>query len=90
MRVLWTLEAEQDRDDIWDYIAADNPSAAAQMDLLFSDATAKLAEFPMLGHVGNSVAPSNGLRNQRMASITKAEWQTLENGLDTAAVPTII
>ena len=88
--MLWTLEAEQDCDDIWDYIAADNPPAAAQMDLLFSDAATKLAEFPMLEHVGNSVAPSNGLRNQRMASITKAEWQTLENGLDTAAVPTII
>ncbi|WP_297835256.1 type II toxin-antitoxin system RelE/ParE family toxin [Thermomonas sp.] len=52
MRVLWTPEAEQDRDDIWDHIAADNPSAAARMDLLFSEAAAKLAEFPMLGHVG--------------------------------------
>ncbi|MBH1829230.1 type II toxin-antitoxin system RelE/ParE family toxin [Stenotrophomonas maltophilia] len=52
MRVLWTPEAEQDRDDIWDTIAADDPLAAAQMDLLFSEAAAKLADFPMLGHAG--------------------------------------
>ncbi len=52
MRVLWTPQAEQDRDQIWDHIAADNPSAAAWMELLFSEAAAKLAEFPMLGHVG--------------------------------------
>lgn len=52
MRVRWTPEAEQDRDDIWGHIAADNPSAAARMDRLFSEAAAKLAEFPMLGHAG--------------------------------------
>ena len=28
MIVIWTPEAEQDRADIWDYIAADNPGAA--------------------------------------------------------------
>lgn len=27
MIVVWTPEAEQDRADIWDYIAADNPRA---------------------------------------------------------------
>lgn len=50
MRVLWTPEAEQDRDDIWHAIAADNPLAAARMDELFTEAAAKLADFPMLGH----------------------------------------
>lgn len=52
MRVIWTPEAEQDRDDVRDYIAADNPRAAARMDQLFSDAAAKLAEHPKLGRVG--------------------------------------
>lgn len=50
--MLWTPEAEQDRDEIWDTIAADDPLAAARMDLLFAEAAAKLADFPMLGHVG--------------------------------------
>lgn len=43
MRVIWTPEAEQDRADIWDFIAADNPHAAARMDELFSDAAAAAA-----------------------------------------------
>lgn len=30
MSVIWTPEAEQDRADVWDYIAADNPLAAAR------------------------------------------------------------
>lgn len=52
MRVAWTPEAEQDRDDIWDTLAADNPLAAARMDQLFTEAAAKLADFPMLGPAG--------------------------------------
>jgi plasmid stabilization system protein ParE len=51
VRVIWTPEAEQDRTDIWNYIAADKPGAAARMDMLFSGATAKLAEHPKMGRV---------------------------------------
>jgi plasmid stabilization system protein ParE len=36
--VIWTPDAPQDRLDIWDYIAADNPQAAARMDERFSQA----------------------------------------------------
>ena len=52
MRVVWTPEALQDRIDVWDYIAADNPQAAARMDALFSDAAAKLVDHPQLGRPG--------------------------------------
>lgn len=40
MIVLWAPEAAQDRDDIMDYIAADNLSAALRMDQLFGEAAA--------------------------------------------------
>jgi len=53
VKVVWTPEARQDRADVWDYIAADNPRAAARMDQLFSDAAARLATHPMLGRPGN-------------------------------------
>jgi plasmid stabilization system protein ParE len=36
MKVFWTPQAEQDRDDIWEYIASENPVAAACIDGLFS------------------------------------------------------
>ena len=52
MRVLWTPEAQQDRADVWDYIAADNPRAAARMDRLFSEAAARLTEYPKQGCAG--------------------------------------
>ena len=52
MRVVWTPEAQQDRADIWDFIAANHPSAAARMDELFSDAASRLARHPMLGRPG--------------------------------------
>jgi toxin ParE1/3/4 len=52
VKVVWTPEAEQDRDDIWLYIAVDSPLAAARLDALFSDAAARLADHPKLGRPG--------------------------------------
>ena len=52
MRVLWTPEAQQDRAEVWDYIAADNPRAAARMDALFSEAATRLSEYPTQGRAG--------------------------------------
>jgi addiction module RelE/StbE family toxin len=52
VKVIWTPEAQQDRIDIWDYIATDNLPAAAWMDELFSNAAAKLATYSMLGQPG--------------------------------------
>lgn len=43
MNVIWTPEAQQDRAEIWDFIAADNLRAAARLDKRFSDAAAALA-----------------------------------------------
>lgn len=55
MKVVWTPEAEADRLDILEYIADDNPIAAVHMDLLFSDAAAALAHFPMQGRPGTII-----------------------------------
>jgi toxin ParE1/3/4 len=52
VKVVWTLEAEDDRARIWDYIAADNPRAAARMDELFSHAAGLLIDHPRLGRPG--------------------------------------
>lgn len=52
MKVVWTPEAEQDREEVWEYIAAESAAAAARMDKLFSDAAAQLVDFPELGRSG--------------------------------------
>jgi len=44
VKLLWTSEAQQDRADIWDYIAMDNPQAATSMDESFSDAAISWAD----------------------------------------------
>ena len=52
MKVIWTPQAEQDRDDIWEYIALENPVAAARIDGLFSEAAATLLIHPKIGKPG--------------------------------------
>jgi toxin ParE1/3/4 len=52
VRVIWTPEAQQDRAEVWDAIADDNPRAAARMDALFSDAATSLVGHPKLGRPG--------------------------------------
>nr|WP_256833250.1 type II toxin-antitoxin system RelE/ParE family toxin [Pseudomonas oleovorans] len=55
MQVIWTPEALQDRLDIWEYIATENPRTAVHMDELFSAAAASLADFPDKGRLGTVV-----------------------------------
>ena len=52
MRVVWTPEALQDREDIWNYIVEQNPNSAVLMDELFSHAVARLSEYPLFGKAG--------------------------------------
>ena len=52
MKVCWTPEAEDDRSQIFDYIAADSPRSANKIDELFSKAAARLADHPQYGRAG--------------------------------------
>ncbi|WP_322406995.1 type II toxin-antitoxin system RelE/ParE family toxin [Idiomarina sp. PL1-037] len=52
MELLWTPEAIQDREDIYDYIEADNPTATLALDELLSEKASQLAEHPNLGRLG--------------------------------------
>ncbi len=52
MELCWTPEAIQDRDEIYDYIEADNPVAAVILDELFSEKASRLVDHPGLGRPG--------------------------------------
>ena len=52
MRLFWTPEAIDDRRAIYDYIEADNPSAALALDELFSEKANWLIDHPGLGRPG--------------------------------------
>jgi len=52
MGLFWTPEAAQDRDEIYNYIEADNPAAALALDELFSEKASRLVDHPGLGRPG--------------------------------------
>ena len=55
MELLWTPEATQDRDEIYDYIEADNPAAALALDELFAEKAGRLLDHPGLGRPGRII-----------------------------------
>ncbi len=77
MRIVWTPEAQQDRSDVWDYITADSPSAAARMDELFSDAAARLAQHPMLGQPGKIPGTRELIPHESYRLVYEIEGETL-------------
>ena len=52
MKVRWSPEAEQDRWEITDYIAADNPAAAEKISRLFDRALDRIGRFPLSAREG--------------------------------------
>ena len=52
MRLVWTRLAREDRKAIREYIAADNPSAALDLDELLSEKAARLVDHPDIGRPG--------------------------------------
>jgi len=52
MELLWTPEAIQEREDIYDYIEEDNPLAVLVLDELISERVAALQDFPQMGRTG--------------------------------------
>lgn len=52
MELFWTPEATQDRDEIYNYIEADNPAAALALDELFAEKAGRLVDHPGLGQAG--------------------------------------
>ena len=56
IELLWTPEAIQDREEIYDYVEAYNPVAALALDELFSEKASSLVDHPGLGRTGRIAA----------------------------------
>lgn len=52
MKLAWTAPAIADRIEIYDYIEAENPSAAVKMDGRFVEAAERLRRHPEMGRPG--------------------------------------
>ena len=57
MALFWTPAAIQDRNDIYDYLEADNPAAALALDELLAEKAGRLVDHPGLGKPGRVPAP---------------------------------
>ena len=77
MRVLWTLAAEQDRADIVDFIALDNPLAAIRMDELFAAAGGRLAEHPLMGRPGQVPGGRESIPHESYRLVYEVQADTL-------------
>ena len=77
MKVIWTPEAEQDRDDIWLHVAADNLRAAARLDELFSDAAARLVDHPKLGRPGKISGARELIPHENYRLVYEIDGETL-------------
>ena len=77
MNVLWTPEAEQDRDDIWEYIATDSPRAAARIDRLFSEAAARIASHPEIGKPGRIAGTREFLPHRSYRLVYEIDQDTI-------------
>ncbi len=77
MTVIWTPEAQQDRADIWDYIAAEDPRAAARMDKRFSDAVAALVKHPKLGKPGKISGTHELIPHESYRLVYEIERETI-------------
>ena len=58
IELFWTHEAIKDRDEIYDYIEADNPAAALALDELFAEKACRLVDHPNLSRPGRVVGTS--------------------------------
>ncbi|AXI84083.1 type II toxin-antitoxin system RelE/ParE family toxin [Xylella taiwanensis] len=52
MELFWTLEAIQDRDDIYDCIETDNPTTTLAFDELLEEKATLLVRYPALRQIG--------------------------------------
>jgi addiction module RelE/StbE family toxin len=77
VRIVWTQEALQDREDIWDFIVSDNPKAAIRMDELFSNAVSRLTDFPLLGQTGKILGTRELIPHESYRIVYEIQQETL-------------
>ncbi len=77
MKVRWTPEAEDDRAQIFNYIAADSPRSTIKMDELFSKAAARLAEHPQCGRAGRIPGTREVVAHKSYCLINEIEQDTV-------------
>jgi addiction module RelE/StbE family toxin len=77
MNVIWTLEAQRDREDIFEYIASGDPLDAARVDERFSAAARRLGYQPLKGRGGRVVATREYLAHEHYRLVYETRGDSL-------------
>ena len=77
MNVVWTLEAQRDREDIFEYIASGDPLDAARVDERFSSAARRLGYQPLKGRGGRVVATREYLAHEHYRLVYETRRDSL-------------
>jgi addiction module RelE/StbE family toxin len=73
VKLEWTRPARVDRLDIYSHIEADNPRAAATLDIRFKDVAARLTGFPHLGRPGRMLGTREVVAHQNYVMVYEVE-----------------
>ena len=73
MKLEWTRPARVDRLDIYSRVEADNPRAAATLDIRFKDVAARLTSFPHLGRPGRMLGTREVVAHQNYVMVYEIE-----------------
>lgn len=65
MKLVWTAQAVEDRGTIYDYIDAENPRAAAELDEQFMLTASRLLTHPEIGRPGRIPGTRELIAHQR-------------------------
>ena len=77
MKVLWTRAAILDRRSIHDYVAGENPRAAAALDRRFSRAAERLFSLPERGRPGRVPGTREIFPHERYRLVDEIEGDTV-------------
>ena len=78
MNVVWTLEAQRDREDIFEFNAAGDPSDAVRIDERFSAAARRLGYQPLKGRAGRVVATREYLAHEHYRLVYETRDDSLQ------------
>jgi len=82
MNVIWTLEAQRDREEIFEFNAAGDPLDAIRMDEQVSSAAQRLAYQPLKGRAGRVIATREHLAHEHCRLV----YETRDDSLAIIAI----
>lgn len=77
-RIIWSARAQRDAEEIWQYVARDNPDAADRLTLQIDEKLETCLEFPLSGRPRTELRPN--LRSVSVGNYT-IFYEPMDDGI---------